>query len=96
MFLQRGDLIVAQYNAYQEQLAAHHKSDPKARKCEHAGLAPTAALAVLQSTDARWKGVRFILAHGKATSARQAYIKVLFKDGSELTFHVQGNTEMES
>ena len=91
LFAQREDIIVAQYSAYQEQLAAHHKSNPKARKCEHASLAPTAALAVLKSTATQWQGVRFVLAHGKATATRQAYIKVLFKDASELTFHMQGN-----
>eukprot|EP00658_Telonema_sp_P-2_P007298 TRINITY_DN12718_c0_g1_i4.p1 TRINITY_DN12718_c0_g1~~TRINITY_DN12718_c0_g1_i4.p1 ORF type:complete len:643 (-),score=161.96 TRINITY_DN12718_c0_g1_i4:30-1958(-) len=88
--VRREDLVVAQYDGYQDQLAAHHELNPTARKCQHAAMAPTAALATLRSKDPHWAGTEFVVAHGKATDSRQAYTKVLFKDKSEISFHIQG------
>jgi len=104
----RDSLYLGQYEGYKEALAAHYAKEPQSRKVDKAELAPTAALAIMKSSDPHWAGTQFVLAHTKASDTRwvhlrsshcpvtsvcglrRAHARVLFKDGTELTFHIQG------
>lgn len=87
----KNDAVLGQYETYQ-----NHVEEDRAKwikdeeEIQRKTMTPTYAAVRLNIDTDRWNGVPVIVTAGKALDERAAYIRIVFKNGGELVFNVQG------
>jgi len=90
--LVQDDLILGQYEEYDAHFEEHYERNPTARQNPRGEHAPTLGYAKLSIPNQRWNGVHFGIVHAKGVAERKAYVRIQFKSGEVLLFHIQGST----
>lgn len=89
------EAVVGQYEDYRDHVRADiaqwgSPEDLEAYDESPSVRTPTFAAAELLVKNDRWNGVPFVLLSGKQLLKREAYVRVVFKNGATLLFQVQG------